>query len=39
MSLEFLKNITNDFSKERELGSGTFGKVYKASKKMTIIYV
>jgi hypothetical protein len=33
MSLEFLKNITNDFSKERELGSGTFGKVYKASKK------
>jgi len=28
MSLEFLKNITNDFSKERELGSGTFGKGY-----------
>lgn len=39
MSLEFLKNITNDFSKERELGSGTFGKVYKASKKIPIIYM
>ncbi|XP_066336966.1 uncharacterized protein [Miscanthus floridulus] len=27
--LEFLKNITNDFSSEREVGHGAFGVVYK----------
>ncbi|KAL6640393.1 hypothetical protein ACP70R_021516 [Stipagrostis hirtigluma subsp. patula] len=29
MSLESLKEITDNFSEERKLGSGTFGKVYK----------
>jgi hypothetical protein len=28
MSLDSLKEITNDFSEERKLGSGSFGKVY-----------
>jgi len=27
--LEFLKNITKDFSSEREVGHGAFGVVYK----------
>ena len=31
MSLETLKEITNNFSIDRELGSGTFGIVYKVS--------
>jgi hypothetical protein len=31
MPLELLREITNDFSEERRLGSGTFGTVYKAS--------
>lgn len=31
MSLETLKQITNNFSKERELGHGAFGIVYKVS--------
>ncbi|KAL6640392.1 hypothetical protein ACP70R_021515 [Stipagrostis hirtigluma subsp. patula] len=29
MSLESIKEITNNFSEERKLGSGTFGEVYK----------
>ncbi|KAG0528825.1 hypothetical protein BDA96_05G046000 [Sorghum bicolor] len=29
MPLELLKQITNNFSEEQKLGSGTFGKVYK----------
>ena len=29
--LEFLKNITKDFSSEREVGHGAFGVVYKVS--------
>lgn len=29
MSYELLKTITADFSKDRLLGSGTFGVVYK----------
>ncbi|TVU00251.1 hypothetical protein EJB05_54360, partial [Eragrostis curvula] len=29
MSLESLKEITDNFSEERKLGSGAFGKVYK----------
>lgn len=29
MPLQFLEEITDNFSKERKLGSGTFGNVYK----------
>jgi hypothetical protein len=32
MPLELLRKITDDFSEKQRLGSGTFGKVYKASK-------
>lgn len=31
MSLQLLSKITNNFSEERKLGSGTYGEVFKAS--------
>jgi hypothetical protein len=31
VSFEFLQEITDDFSKERILGEGTFGVVYKVT--------
>lgn len=38
LPLQYLQDITNNFSEERELGRGSFGVVYKVSINATCLY-
>lgn len=38
LPLQYLQDITNNFSEDRELGRGSFGVVYKVSINATCLY-